>query len=366
MEKKRLLALTHSLSTIAGVGRYSVSVLKEVSRFCGPVTVLLSSKHRGISPDFPEEIEVKPILPPGYAMYMPWYKYLLLQLARFPGVWLHARKADLIHCLCDYPFSVPAWLAGKAAGKPVIVSGHGTYSVAPFRYPMHRTLIKSSYAGADRVLFGSSFALQKFEEQCKLPFVEVVDYGIDVSMYADQAPPPPERVKPPYLLCVGELKERKGHAISMRAFLGAAEEFPDLTYAVVGNYVEDDPYYLDLKRLIAEKGFEDRVLFLGTVTEEEKRSLYSHCEAFILTPVEGHEGSFEALGLVFLEAGACSVPVIGTHDSGAICAIKDGENGFLIRPDKPEDGAAAIGKILEDPEAKSRFAAHLEPCRRAT
>jgi phosphatidylinositol alpha-1,6-mannosyltransferase len=288
-------------------------------------------------------------------MYMPWYKYLPLQLARFPGVWLAARRSDLIHCLCDYPFSVPAWLAGRLARKPVIVSGHGTYSVAPFRYPLHRSLIRRSYAGADRVLFGSSFALQKFEEQCRLPFVEVVDYGIDVSMYADHDLPPPERVKPPYLLCVGEVKERKGHHVSMRSFLGAAERHPDLAYAVVGHFVEDDPYYLELKRLIAEKNCTDRVVFLGTVTEEEKRSLYSHCEAFILTPVEGHEGSFEALGLVFLEAGACGVPVIGTYDSGAICAIKDGENGFLIRPERPEDGAAAIGKILEDPGAGRRM-----------
>jgi glycosyltransferase involved in cell wall biosynthesis len=49
------------------------------------------------------------------------------------------------------------------------------------------------------------------------------------------------------------------------------------------------------------------------------------------------------------------VPVIGTYDSGAICAIKDGENGFLIRPERPEDGAAAIGKILEDPGAGRRM-----------
>jgi phosphatidylinositol alpha-1,6-mannosyltransferase len=351
----KLLALTHSLSDIDGVGKYAVAVLREARQFCWSIEVLLGRKHRGISPDLPEEIAVRPILPPDYFMYMSWPRFFYFLATRVPRVYWAARKVNLVHCLCDYPFSVLAWLGARLARKPVIVSGHGTYSVAPFRYPLHRALIRSSYGGVDAVLFGSSFARQKFEEHLKLTNVDVVDYGIDVATYLREKPPPFERVKKPYLLGVGELKERKGHEISMRSFIGAAHRFPKLTYAVVGNYNSDDPYYRDLLRLLEVEGLKDRVHFLGNVTEEEKRALYAHCEAFILTPRTGSDGGFEALGLVFLEAGASGVPVIGTLDSGAVCAIEDGKNGFLIPPSRPEKGAEAIGRILEDSDLKRRM-----------
>jgi phosphatidylinositol alpha-1,6-mannosyltransferase len=295
------------------------------------------------------------MLPPDYFMYMSPPRFLYFLATRFPGVWRAARSADLIHCLCDYPFSLLAWLAGRAARKPVIVSGHGTYSVAPFRYPLHRRLIRRSYGGVNAVLFGSEFAKSKFDEKLRLPNVGVVDYGVDVSSYLQDKPPPPEGLEAPYILGIGEIKERKGHEISMRSFIGAARRFPDLTYALVGHFVPDDPYYLNLLRLLENEGLVDRVRFLGNVSEAEKRALYAHCEAFILTPREGSDGGFEALGLVYLEAGASKAPVIGTYESGAVCAIRHGENGFLIQPDRPGDGAEAIATILEDSALKRRM-----------
>lgn len=348
----RLLALTHSLSTIDGVGRYSVSVLKEAQRFCEDIHVLVGRKHRGISPDFPSQIRVEASLPPGYLMYMSKPKFFYFVLSRIPKVYFAARRVDLVHCLCDYPFSLLAWIGAKAAGKPLLVSGHGTYSVAPFRFPLHRMFLEKSYKGADAVIFGSDFARRKFEEKAQFDHVGVVDYGVDVSSYLDLDPPLPDRVKPPYLLCIGELKERKGHEISMPVFIRAAKKFPELTYAVVGNYVPDDPYFLARVAELEQHGLKDRVVFLGNVDEEQKRALYAHCEAFILTPQEGADGSFEALGLVYLEAGASGVPVIGTLDSGAVCAIEHGKNGFLIDPAKPEEGAGAIAKIMTDQALK--------------
>jgi phosphatidylinositol alpha-1,6-mannosyltransferase len=351
----RLLALTHSLSEIDGVGRYAVSILKEAERFSDRIEVFLSRKHRGISGDFPAAIAVTPVLPPDYFMYMSPPRFFYFLLRCMPGLVRAAKRADLVHCLCDYPFSLFAWWAGRAAKRPVVVSGHGTYSVAPFRYPMHRRLIRRSYGGADAVLFGSDFARGKFEEKLRLPNVRVLDYGVDVSLYDGEAPPPPARVEPPYVLCVGELKERKGYEISLPAFAGAAKRDPRLTFAVVGRYVEDDPYLRGLKDLLKREGVEDRVVFLGNVTEEEKHALYAHCEVFMLTPKESVEGGFEALGLVFLEAGACRAPVIGSLNSGAVCAIRDGENGFLIPPDRPDKGSEAILRIVGDPDLKRRL-----------
>jgi glycosyltransferase involved in cell wall biosynthesis len=352
----RLLAITHSLSDVDGVGRYAVSVLREATRFCKEIEVLLSRKHRGISTDLPSGIRVKAILPPDYFMYMSWPRFSYFALSCLPQVWFSAQRANIVHCLCDYPFSLFAgWAGKKKARKPVIVSGHGTYSVAPFRYKIHRSLIRKSYARADAVLFGSDFARMKFEENLSLPNVGVVDYGVYASEFMRGAPPPTQKVEKPYILGVGEVKERKGYEISVRSFMEAAQKIPSLTFAIVGRYGGDDPYFLKISNLLKQEGLEERVVFLGNVSEREKRSLYSHCEAFILTPKESAEGGFEALGLVYLEAGASGVPVIGTYDSGAVCAIRHEENGFLIHPDRPGEGADAICKILEDPSLKRRM-----------
>lgn len=337
------------------MGRYAVSVLREVRRFSDGITVFLAKKHRGISKAFPKDIPTRAVLPPDYFMYMSLPRFFFFLLKSAPPLVKAAREADLIHCLCDYPFSFLAWRAGRKAKKPVIVSGHGTYSVAPFRYPVHRNLIRKSYGGADAVLFGSDFARQKFEEHAKLPNVEVVDYGVDTTAYAGEPPPRPETVKGRYILCIGEVKERKGYEISVPLFLRTAEKHPDLTFAVVGFHRAEDPYFKKLNGWIQDAGLEDRVMFLGNVSEEEKHALYAHSECFLLTPKESAEGGFEALGLVYLEAGACGVPVIGTLDSGAVCAIRDGENGYLFPPDKPEEGAKALCRILEDDDLKRRL-----------
>ncbi len=351
----RLLALTHSLSDIDGVGRYAVNILKQGSGFCDEVTVYLGRKHRGISRNLPRSILVRPVLPPDYFMYMSKPRFFFFIALTLPRLYWAARRADLLHCLCDYPFSLLAWLAGKAAKKPVIVSGHGTYSVAPFRYPLHAALLRKSYGGADAVLFGSSFAKERFEKHCTLPRVRVLDYGVDTSAFQGDAPPLPPEVKPPYILSIGEVKERKGYAISMRSFIEAGKSDRRLTYVVVGRYEPDDPYHRNLEGLLKEAGMADRVRFVGNVSEAMKHTLYANCEAFILTPKESAEGGFEALGLVYLEAGALGVPVIGTLDSGAVDAIRNGENGFLFPPEQPQAGAEALRRILEDSDLKRRM-----------
>jgi hypothetical protein len=76
--------------------------------------------------------------------------------------------------------------------------------------------------------------------------------------------------------------------------------------------------------------------------------LYQHCELFLLTPRTERAGHFEGFGLVYLEAGACGKPVIGTSECGAEDAILDGQTGLLVRPDDVEGLSAALRSLLSD------------------
>jgi phosphatidylinositol alpha-1,6-mannosyltransferase len=164
-------------------------------------------------------------------------------------------------------------------------------------------------------------------------------------------------VTSPYVLCVGEVKQRKGHLTSLPAFLLAWRAEPSLHLAIVGRYAEADAYYRELQRLVAEVGAERHVHFLGNVDEPRKVALMRGCCAFMLTPTVSDEGGFEAFGLVFLEAGAAGRPVLGVRGSGAEDAIADGENGWLRDQGDVRGLADGLLALLRDPALAARLGA---------
>lgn len=354
----RLLCLTHSLSEVDGVGKYGTEVIRRVAPRFDAVEVLLARKHRGLSERLPDGVEVGVALPPDYLLYLSWPKFVAYVAAALPKVWSAVGRADLVHCLSDYPH---AWLGvevAKARGKPVVVSGHGTYSVAPFRYPGHRRLIRRAYGRADALLLGSAFALSKLEEQARFPTARVVRYGVDPTQ-ADGARDlePPAGTPARFVLTIGELKERKGHHISIPAFLEAARGHDDVHLVVVGNRIEGDPYYEARRAEIRDAGMTDRVHFFGNVTESQKLALLARAEVFLLTPVTSKEGGFEAFGLVYLEANACGVPTVGIADSGAIDAIRDESTGLVAEKGDTAGVASRLGRLLGDVAFRDRLGA---------
>lgn len=65
----------------------------------------------------------------------------------------------------------------------------------------------------------------------------------------------------------------------------------------------------------------------------------------------------ETYGLVALEAAASGVPVIAASTGGLRESVIDGETGVLLESDDPEAWAAAIERLLGDPELAARMGA---------
>jgi len=66
---------------------------------------------------------------------------------------------------------------------------------------------------------------------------------------------------------------------------------------------------------------------------------------------------FEGFGLVFLEASACGLPVIGTTGSGVAEAVLDGETGLLVPQGDVPALAEAITRVLTDDDLRARLGA---------
>lgn len=357
--KPRVLVLTHSLSEVDGVGVYAAQTLRNLVPLCERVEVFIGRKHRGVSASVPRaSITLNETLPTDHFPFLKLPKLLWLLAHSLGTLEAAARRADVVHSFADYPMGFVATLVGKRTGKPVVVSGHGTYSVAPLDMRFHGKLLRWTYRNCDRFLMGAQFALDQVHKQVQPNGAEVVPYGVMPGDYdAIHARGEEPGVPGPYVLCVGEVKQRKGYEISLPAFLQAWKQRPQLHYAIVGRFVEEDPYYQKLRGWIREAGAQDHVHFLGNVTEGRKVALMREARAFLLTPITSVEGGFEAFGLVFLEAGAAGTPVVGVRQSGAQDAITDGSNGFLRDPDDRDGLAHALVQLADDDALSARMGA---------
>ena len=139
-----------------------------------------------------------------------------------------------------------------------------------------------------------------------------------------------------YLLCASRLEANKRVELAIEG-LAAAGGDGRLVVAGAGSRAED------LKRLAAERGVENRVEFLGFVSDDELAARFSKCRAVIYPP---HD---EDYGYATLQAFAASKPVIAPSDSGGILEwVRDGDTGWVTEPEAQATGRA-ISEALSNP-----------------
>ena len=117
------------------------------------------------------------------------------------------------------------------------------------------------------------------------------------------------------------------------------KQIPQIAYVIVGD--GDDRPRLEAKA--KSLGVGDRVVFTGFIREAEKADHYRLADAFVMP------GRGEGFGFVFLEALACGIPVVGSKLDGSREALRQGELGLLVDPDRPDDIAAGILEALKRP-----------------
>jgi glycosyltransferase involved in cell wall biosynthesis len=141
-----------------------------------------------------------------------------------------------------------------------------------------------------------------------------------------------------YILALGRLAEEKGFDILLRSFAKIYDSFPELKLIIAGGGTERN----SLALLAISLGLSDRVLFCGEVAREKAFELLSKCKLFVIPSRN------ESFGVVILEAMAFGKAVVATSVGGIPEIIKDGETGFLVPPDDPEELSRVISHLLSD------------------
>lgn len=147
------------------------------------------------------------------------------------------------------------------------------------------------------------------------------------------------------IITVGRLILRKGVNTVLRALPRIREEVPNVAYLVVG----DGPDRDQLVALADQLGVSDVVQFLGRVPYEDVPRYLCAGDVFAM-PSHQKPPDVEGLPIVFFEASACGLPIIGADTGGIADAIVDGKTGFLIPPEDPDALADRLIPLLSTPE----------------
>lgn len=133
------------------------------------------------------------------------------------------------------------------------------------------------------------------------------------------------------IVSVSRILQFKGYDFIAKTIASLPEEQKK---SIQWNIGGTGPYLQSLKELVKELGIEKNVIFHGFIPDEELPNFYNSNDIFVLcTREEENSTAVEGFGLVFLEAQACGVPVIGTNSGGIPSAIKHENGGWLIKQD---------------------------------
>jgi phosphatidylinositol alpha-1,6-mannosyltransferase len=131
----------------------------------------------------------------------------------------------------------------------------------------------------------------------------------------------------PVIVCVSRLVPRKGQDMLIRALPAVRRRVPGTALLLVSG----GPYRRRLERLAGEQGVATDVVFTGSVPWAELPAHYAAGDVYAM-PCRTRAGGFdvEGLGIVYLEASACGLPVVGGDSGGAPDAVLDGETGYVV------------------------------------
>jgi glycosyltransferase involved in cell wall biosynthesis len=174
-------------------------------------------------------------------------------------------------------------------------------------------------------------------------------WGLDrarIQVLTNPAPPPrdvePEQLPPGTFVFVGRLTEAK----DLPTAFAAVEQVEGARLVVVG----DGPDREELDRLAG-----DRVELRGALPRDEALRVVAGAEAALLS------SAWENLPHSAVEALSVGVPVVATAVGGVPEVVHDGVNGLLVPPRRPDELAAAMRRVLEEPGLRERLAAGAKP-----
>jgi phosphatidylinositol alpha-1,6-mannosyltransferase len=148
------------------------------------------------------------------------------------------------------------------------------------------------------------------------------------------------------IVSVGRLVHRKGQDILIQSMPAVLAKHPSAHILMVG----EGPYRKDLTMMVENLNLSDAVTFIGRIQYKELPRYICAGDIFAMPSRSRLAGlEVEGLGIVYLEASSCALPVIAGRSGGAPDAVDEGVTGFSVEGTSPSEVSKAIIKLFDDP-----------------
>jgi glycosyltransferase involved in cell wall biosynthesis len=275
--------------------------------------------------------------------------------------WRTARKiarrhrATVMHGHWVVPGGITAALA--APDLPLVVSLHGSdvyvaETLAPARMAARHAFRRAGFVTA----CSADLATRAIALGADPSRIETIPYGVDAARFH-----PSEAVRnrvrgelgigDGVRLCVaaGRLVRKKG----FEYLVDAIGTTPGIVLAIAGDGTLAD----ELRARAIAAGTSERIRLLGNQTQDRVGELFAAADVIGVPSVRDDRGNVDGLPNVLLEALASGTPVITTAAGGIGAVVEDGHTALVVRERDSTAIAAALGRVIGNPEAARRLGA---------
>ncbi len=250
----------------------------------------------------------------------------------------------------------------RRAGVMRIVAlthGHEVWwaKVWPFSWAIRRI-----GSGVDHLTYLGSYTQsqisQSLSKRAQNAMVKIAP-GIDTEHFAPQESASQLRAElgltnKKVIVSVGRLVHRKGQDTLVEALPAILSSVPDAHLIFVG----EGPYKDYLVKRASELKVTQAITFIGRIQYAQLPRYICVGDIFAMPSRSRLAGlEVEGLGIVYLEASACGLAVIGGKSGGAPDAVLEGETGFAVDGTSPQEVASAAIKLLNDPALAQQMGA---------
>ncbi len=257
-------------------------------------------------------------------------------------------EVDIIH---THLFSSHLWGWAAAVFFPRCVLFRTEHNMSEWKNSLRRLTDYILSFRTDRVIAVSEPVRRSLISHCHFPEGKagVIDNGLNLDRLR-RAGDPAGKLRdlgiPPgnkLVVTSAALTPKKGH----RYLLDAAEQIlrhrGDVHFLLLG----DGELRGELETAIRSRGLDARVALLGSRSDAVE--IVALADVFTLSSIR------EGLSIALLEAMALGRAVVVTAVGGSADLVKDGFSGLLVPPRDPHALAAAIERILDNPDLQERF-----------
>lgn len=272
-----------------------------------------------------------------------------------------AKNIDVVVFGAAAPLALMSPSLRKSGVKKIIALTHGHEvwwaKIFPFRLA-----IKRIGKNVDHLTYLGEFTRQAISKPLtRKSATEMVKIapGIDTAHFIPQPDAMQKRKElglqdKKIIISVGRLVHRKGQDNLIQAMPAVLKKIPNAHLLLVG----EGPYKKHLEKLVMKSSLEQNVTFAGRIMYDRLPSYLSAADLFAMPSRSRFFGlEVEGLGIVYLEASACGIPVVAGNSGGAPDAVLEGVTGLCVDGTNIEQITAAIVEICSDAERASHMGA---------